>query len=264
MENVKRTGIRRTLTQIYVVPVTRTARTLGMGSSIHSIESLEHVDGSVEVADIPQDIKDLVDSADGFAEVMPEHKFKVVEILQDQGNIVGMTGDGVNDAPALKVANIGIAVEGSTDAARGAADIVLTEPGLSVIIDAMVSDVMVEMAVWQPLLHLLNTTHLLAAYRSFRARSSSAFATTVFSVSQERSSSSSSSSPRFSSIPTIVSWGIVFLPLLFNISVLTIVFHTDFPHLAKNTPRHIYLPVIAIVLITLLKYVYCTLCMCLS
>ena len=71
------------------------------------------------------------------AEVFPEHKFQIVEILMDQGFCCGMTGDGVNDAPALKKANIGIAVEGSTDAARAASDIVLTEPGLSVIVDAL-------------------------------------------------------------------------------------------------------------------------------
>jgi H+-transporting ATPase len=69
--------------------------------------------------------------------VFPEHKYAIVKILQDIGKRVGMTGDGVNDAPALKVADVGIAVEGATDAARGAADIVLTNPGLSVIIEAI-------------------------------------------------------------------------------------------------------------------------------
>lgn len=68
--------------------------------------------------------------ADGFAEVFPEHKFLIVKILQERKHMVGMTGDGVNDAPALKKADVGIAVAGATDAARGAADIVLTEPGL--------------------------------------------------------------------------------------------------------------------------------------
>ena len=79
----------------------------------------------------------LCERVDGFAEVYPEHKYRIVELLQLAGHTVGMTGDGVNDAPALKKAQIGIAVEGATDAARAAADIVLTEPGLSVIIDAI-------------------------------------------------------------------------------------------------------------------------------
>ena len=76
-------------------------------------------------------------AADGFARVFPEHKFKIVKALQGAGYIVGMTGDGVNDAPALKQADVGIAVSGATDAARAAADLVLTAPGLSVITSAI-------------------------------------------------------------------------------------------------------------------------------
>ncbi|KAI9352242.1 hypothetical protein DFJ73DRAFT_927471 [Zopfochytrium polystomum] len=80
---------------------------------------------------------DRVEKADGFAQVIPEHKFKVVELLQKRGFLVGMTGDGVNDAPALKKANVGIAVHGCTDAARSAADIVLLASGLSTIVDGV-------------------------------------------------------------------------------------------------------------------------------
>ena len=79
----------------------------------------------------------IVEQADGFAQVFPEHKFRIVELLQAKGHIVGMTGDGINDAPALKKADVGVAVAGATDAAKSAADIVLTRPGLSVIIDAI-------------------------------------------------------------------------------------------------------------------------------
>lgn len=80
---------------------------------------------------------DAVEKADGFAEVFPEHKYRIVDLLQKKDHIVGMTGDGVNDAPALKKADAGIAVAGATDAAKSAAAIVLTKPGLSVIIDAI-------------------------------------------------------------------------------------------------------------------------------
>lgn len=83
------------------------------------------------------ELEDAIERADGFAQVFPEHKYHIVEVLQQRGHIVGMTGDGVNDAPALKKADAGIAVDGATDAARAAADIVLLLPGLSVIIDAI-------------------------------------------------------------------------------------------------------------------------------
>jgi H+-transporting ATPase len=81
--------------------------------------------------------EEMVERAGGFAQVFPEHKHRIVDVLQHCGHIVGMTGDGVNDAPALKKADIGIAVSGATDAARSAADLVLTAPGLSVIIHAI-------------------------------------------------------------------------------------------------------------------------------
>ena len=79
----------------------------------------------------------LIEEADGFAQVFPEDKYFIVDELQKADHIVGMTGDGVNDAPALKKADCGIAVSGATDAARAAADIVLMAPGLRVIVDAI-------------------------------------------------------------------------------------------------------------------------------
>lgn len=82
-------------------------------------------------------LAEKIEKADGFAQVFPEHKYHIVEVLQKRGHIIGMTGDGVNDAPALKKADCGIAVSGATDAARSAADIVLMAPGISVIIDAI-------------------------------------------------------------------------------------------------------------------------------
>jgi len=78
-----------------------------------------------------------IEAVDIFAEVVPEDKYLIVDTLQKADHIVGMTGDGVNDAPALKKADCGIAVSNATDAARAAADIILTAPGLSVINDAI-------------------------------------------------------------------------------------------------------------------------------
>jgi H+-transporting ATPase len=109
-----------------------TARQLGMGTNILDASGLgdtRHHE-SVESAE-------SIEKADGFAQVFPEHKFHIVDVLQQRGHIVGMTGDGVNDAPALKKADCGIAVSGATDAARAAASIVLLTSGLSVIIDAI-------------------------------------------------------------------------------------------------------------------------------
>ena len=109
-----------------------TARKLNLGTNILDASILgdsKHEESSEVAA--------CVESADGFAQVFPEHKFHIIDILQKHGHIVGMTGDGVNDAPALKKADCGIAVSTATDAARAAAAIVLTTPGLSVIIDAI-------------------------------------------------------------------------------------------------------------------------------
>jgi H+-transporting ATPase len=109
-----------------------TAKTLGMGSDILDAAGL----GDVKREE-PAATAESIEKADGFAQVFPEHKFHIVDVLQKRGHIVGMTGDGVNDAPALKKADCGIAVSDATDAARAAASIVLTTPGLTVIIDAI-------------------------------------------------------------------------------------------------------------------------------
>ncbi|MGA2433988.1 MAG: plasma-membrane proton-efflux P-type ATPase [Bryobacteraceae bacterium] len=109
-----------------------TARQLGMGTNILDASGL----GDTKHHETAQ-LAEAIEKADGFAQVFPEHKFHIVDVLQQCGHIVGMTGDGVNDAPALKKADCGIAVSGATDAARAAASIVLLASGLSVIIDAI-------------------------------------------------------------------------------------------------------------------------------
>src|SRR5271169_2909424 len=109
-----------------------TSRTLGLGTNILDASGL----GDIKHHETAQ-AAEAIEKADGFAQVFPEHKYHIVDVLEQRGHIVGMTGDGVNDAPALKKADCGIAVSGATDSARAAASIVLLASGLSVIIDAI-------------------------------------------------------------------------------------------------------------------------------
>ncbi|TYI25507.1 hypothetical protein ES332_A05G055000v1 [Gossypium tomentosum] len=114
-----------------------TGRRLGMGTNMYPSSSLLGQCKDEAIATIP--IDELIETTDGFIGVFPEHKYEIVKRLQELKHICGMTGDGVNDAPALKKADIGIAVADATDAARSASDIVLTEPGLSVIVSAVLT-----------------------------------------------------------------------------------------------------------------------------
>ena len=109
-----------------------TAAKVGLGTNILDAAALGDAKKNESAA-----VAESIETADGFAQVFPEHKYHIIDVLQKRGHIVGMTGDGVNDAPALKKADCGIAVSGATDAARAAADIVLLTPGLSVIIEAI-------------------------------------------------------------------------------------------------------------------------------
>jgi H+-transporting ATPase len=108
-----------------------TCKMLSLGTKVYNSDRLIHggLSGSVQ--------HDFVERADGFAEVFPEHKYTVVEMLQQRGHLTAMTGDGVNDAPSLKKADCGIAVEGASEAAQAAADIVFLAPGLSTIVLAI-------------------------------------------------------------------------------------------------------------------------------
>jgi H+-transporting ATPase len=133
IESARKMGVLvKMVTGDQVAIAKETARQLGLGTNILDASGL----GDSKQKETTQSAE-AIEKADGFAQVFPEHKFHIVDVLQQRGHIVGMTGDGVNDAPALKKADCGIAVSGATDAARAAASIVLLAPGLSVIIDAI-------------------------------------------------------------------------------------------------------------------------------
>jgi H+-transporting ATPase len=114
---------------------------LELGENIENADALPLLDPETKQKpkDLGANYGDFILRADGFAQVFPEHKYLIVECLRELGYKTGMTGDGVNDAPALKRADVGIAVQGATDAARAAADIILTEPGLSTIIHGIIT-----------------------------------------------------------------------------------------------------------------------------
>jgi hypothetical protein len=126
------------ITGDHTVIAIETSRVLGMGTNVKNSAGLPVLgDGGAVPTDLVEKHAANIVPADGFAQVFPEHKYLIVETLRQAGFRCGMTGDGVNDAPALKRADVGIAVQGSTDAARAAADIVLTNEGLGVVVEAI-------------------------------------------------------------------------------------------------------------------------------
>ena len=130
LEQARRLGVEvKMVTGDRVEIARQIAGEVGIGEQILDSHAIEDLDGA--------ELATRVESADVFAQVVPEDKYRIVKALQARGHIVGMTGDGVNDAPALSRADAGIAVSGATDAARAAADIVLLAPGLSVIVEAI-------------------------------------------------------------------------------------------------------------------------------
>jgi H+-transporting ATPase len=108
------------------------ATQLGLGSNI--VAASDIFTGDIGQTEVPMEVARRVNVAEGYGRVFPEHKWAIVKSAQQLGHIVGMTGDGVNDSPALKQADVGVAVSGATEAARAAAGLILTAPGLSVII----------------------------------------------------------------------------------------------------------------------------------
>ena len=130
IEEAKKLGIKpMMLTGDNLAIAKEIARQVGIGGRIIRLADIEDLSENERVR--------IVGESDGLAEIYPEDKYKIVKLLQSRGHMVGMTGDGVNDAPALKQAEMGIAVSNATDVAKASASIVLTEPGISVIIDAV-------------------------------------------------------------------------------------------------------------------------------
>jgi H+-transporting ATPase len=112
------------------------AQQLGLGGGLLEASALAGRDTDPDV-DVGDDGVAAVEAADGFAQVLPADKYRIVEILQRAKHVVGMTGDGVNDAPALRRANVGIAVQGATEAARAASDLVVVRSGLTILSDGI-------------------------------------------------------------------------------------------------------------------------------
>jgi H+-transporting ATPase len=130
IEEAKKHGIKpMMLTGDNIAIAKEIADQVGIGSKIVRLADIEGMSEDKQVR--------VVGESNGFAEIYPEDKYRIVKLLQSRGHMVGMTGDGVNDAPALKQAEMGIAVSNSTDVAKASASVVLTEPGISVIIDAI-------------------------------------------------------------------------------------------------------------------------------
>ena len=132
IEGLRKMGVTpKMLTGDNVAIAKEVGKQVGIGDRILSMSELHNQSVNDEAR--------ILEGSDGLAEIYPEDKYKVVKLLQSTGHLVGMTGDGVNDSPALKQAEMGVAVNNATDVAKASASIVLTEPGIRVILDAIVT-----------------------------------------------------------------------------------------------------------------------------
>ena len=132
IEGLRKMGVTpKMLTGDNVAIAKEVGKQVGIGDRILSVSDLQNKSVNDEAR--------ILEGSDGLAEIYPEDKYKVVKLLQSTGHLVGMTGDGVNDSPALKQAEMGVAVNNATDVAKASASIVLTEPGIRVILDAIVT-----------------------------------------------------------------------------------------------------------------------------
>ncbi len=131
IEQAKKLGVKSImLTGDNISIAKEIAQQVGLGDNIIRLKDIEGLS-------VDEQIK-IINEISGFAEIYPEDKYKIVKLLQSKGYLVGMTGDGVNDAPALKQAEMGIAVSNATDVAKASASVVLTEPGVSEIVEAII------------------------------------------------------------------------------------------------------------------------------
>ena len=195
-----------------------TCKQLGMGTNILEAHVLDTTDPA-QLASVDA----IIMEAHGFAEVLPRHKFQIVERIRQMGHVTGMTGDGVNDAPALKRADIGIAVHGATDAARAAADIVLTEPGLSVIILAILESRKIFQRMRSYMIYRITCTVQILAFFFFII--TCAELSTAYFYNGQYGAPSGSSPTDFAVFKEVYT-GPLAHPMVFSLPVLALVFLT--------------------------------------
>ena len=156
------------------------AREIGQGVGLTNIRRVADLKATSALAD--NKAKDLLAGADGFAEVYPEDKYIVVQHLQAAGHVTGMTGDGVNDAPALRQAEVGIAVSTATDVAKGAASVVLTEAGLTNIVTLVEQGRAIYQRILTWIINKISRTILKAAFVAIAFVATGKFVVSAFAM----------------------------------------------------------------------------------